>query len=174
MFYFIPIDSSEPHIVVEDGRHPIVDALLTADQQFVPNSCTMEVGNTLALLVFVSYYAEYGRILQTRDGAKHGREKLIYQAGCTHRRHGPARLLCSRFLECYPVYSLSHSCCSHIRSHGNYRCCVHQVGAAVSVTILDVFIGWVPLTIYARRRAPSWLSCWRRQRFFSTPRHARW
>jgi DNA mismatch repair ATPase MutS len=35
-------DSTEPRICIKDGRHPIVDAMLS-DQQFVPNSTQLSV-----------------------------------------------------------------------------------------------------------------------------------
>ena len=47
-------DTESPHIDVVDGRHPIVDALLT-NEQYVPNSTSIHV----SLLIFFLKIWEY-------------------------------------------------------------------------------------------------------------------
>ena len=97
------------HIVIEAGRHAVVEALLT-DRQFVPNDTRLEVSRVrepcparqclcshpvkLTFLASSPQMAGHGRACHDHYRPQHGRQKLLHETG----RASPLHRSCELYL----------------------------------------------------------------------------
>ena len=82
MNYCMPIVDNSGEIKIEEGRHPVIEKMMTAGS-FVPND---------------TYMNKDGDRLRNHNWTKHGRKVYIYEASRTNYSYGANRLICTCYI----------------------------------------------------------------------------
>jgi DNA mismatch repair ATPase MutS len=59
LFYRPEMSEDTVTIDIEDGRHPVIDALKGEGEQYVPNSTRLSVSRTRTSIVYIARYKIY-------------------------------------------------------------------------------------------------------------------